>query len=58
MSDVTFYKNKCPFCESTDVVMTDEYDTDGNKLLKCNKCEKEFRIYETKKEMVGDTSNL
>lgn len=59
MSDITYYQNSCPFCDSIHITFF-SVETDGveEKKLKCDKCGKTFEVNEAKKKRVGDTQKI
>lgn len=57
-TNVTFYKNCCPFCESDDLLLMDKGDTGEEPTLFCNKCQKEFPVNSAIKKQVGETREM
>jgi hypothetical protein len=59
MSDktqITYYKNCCPFCKSDDLLMQTVEDEEA--MLYCNKCKKSFPVNSAVKKKVGDTTEI
>jgi hypothetical protein len=55
-TEVTYYKNCCPFCSSDDLLMQ---TIEGEEaMLYCNKCKKEFPVNSANKKKVGITTEM
>ena len=55
-TQITYYKNCCPFCKSDDLLM--QTGTDEEPMLYCNKCKKTFPVNSANKKKVGATTEI